>query len=281
MTKESGFVIEDLPGSPTVRLSKEYTFSKPPPDSGKEKVEKKGKGKADQSIHNKGNSGITNDSLARQRIEVEFEGYDDRPGRSQVIFLADVIISNLSPDTSQPYGPKLVLTCTSDRSKGYQILSIRSVPEGLSHLDQAVYDGPKMPQEQLGRHYHMPGQENALEEDDEDEESNDDEIEDKETSSDSDEEDEEDIEEEEEDAIGTDPDFHMSHIANGFASYLAERGIDSNFLANAKRYAVHRGRQDQQAGMQFVVDFLAPESTTRPNAATDIPKTFTKSKKDN
>ncbi len=125
-----------------------------------------------------------------------------------------------------------------------------------------------------------------LKEYDEDEESNDDEIEDKESSSDSDEEDEEDEEdieeeEEEEDAIGTDPDFHVSHIANGFASYLAERGIDSNFLANAKRYAVHRGRQDQQAGMQFVVDFLAPESTTRPNAATDIPKTFTKSKKDN
>ena len=113
ITQTAGFSIHDVLHEPTVRMEKVYSIPRTSSGSG-----------------------------MRQKVTVEFEAYDDRPGRADSIFLVDVIVSNFANTDGSSAGAsgngdgddassRLVLTCTSDRSRGFQVLSVRNVSPGV------------------------------------------------------------------------------------------------------------------------------------------------------
>ena len=134
----AGFTIHDTLGDPTVRLHKIHTVTQANP------VRVSGVGISASSVTV--TDSASSASAQKQHISLEFESYDDLPGREQSVFLIDVVIRNLDSGTSssssgsgsgsgsgsEDYaGDRLVLTCTADRSRGFQILSVRNVPHGV------------------------------------------------------------------------------------------------------------------------------------------------------
>jgi hypothetical protein len=213
---------------------------------------------------------------ALERIVIDFESYDSRPGAEEFIFIVDVHVSRIqsADEVNSDFGTvcdtdSLVFTCSPDRPLTNQILSARSVPAGVSFLDQSVYDGPKMPVEKVGNHIindetEGDDDEGSDDDDDEDEEEDDDEVADG---------DDGDIAEEEGsgqegegEEEGEDASEGTWQLASSLQRYLEIRGVDPVLLSNIKRYAAHRRRQDRQAGQQHLVEFLAPAAVSAPAA---------------
>jgi len=142
ITHTAGFTINDTLGDPTVRLQKIHSITQT------RSVRVSGVGISESRIPVTGSA--TPASAQKQLISLEFESYDELPGREQSIFLIDVIISNIIEEakadsntsmdgsgnsgdgsSGEHTGSRLVLTCTADRSSGFQVLSVRNVPAGV------------------------------------------------------------------------------------------------------------------------------------------------------
>lgn len=188
----------------------------------------------------------------------------------------------------------MAFTCSPDRPVGHQVLSVRCVPTGVSHLDQGLYDGPTLDLphtwdmdnegglEDVGvgpaAHHEVyehvgvgadgsgsssSGSETGLGLKGLDDLSRRllEEGADGSGAAVSGEEEEED---EEDDGDDDDDDGeegrhrHGLHaVTGGLHAYLAERGVESRSLAMARLYATHKYRQERLAGQQFLYSFLA------------------------
>jgi hypothetical protein len=203
---------------------------------------------------------------ALERIVIDFESYDSSPGAEEFIFIVDVHVSRIqnADDVNIDFGTvcdtdSLVFSCSPDRPLANQILSARSVPAGVSFLDQSVYDGPKMPVEKVGNHFINDETEGGDDEDDDDDDEEEEEDDDEVADDDDSEAEEEGSDQEEgegqEEEDGTEGTWQLGASLQQF---LEIRGVDPVLLSNIKRYAAHRKRQDRQAGQQHLVEFLAP-----------------------
>jgi hypothetical protein len=285
--EECGFTLKQITGHSTVTMHKQYSYAYTD-DNGSKKI------------------GLEN-------ITVEFDAYDeDSPNEeTQTIFLLDVIVENESKTKGKGKGKvegedmgvgvdgekegdglsssRIVFTCTPDRPLGSQVLSVRYVPLGASHLDQSLYDGPTMDvmsanwNNGKGIRVNERANANSDGEDVIDIESGEfngmsfkdlqklqDSLEKraveaeaeqssgsnnaKEGDEDEDEEEDNDDEEEEDASVGR----NLIAISDGIHNYLDERGVDARVLAMCKAYAAYKYRQERQEGLRFLIDFLEP-----------------------
>ena len=267
--EEYGFTLHDKPGHHTVKLKKEYSYK-----------------------YTCANLGVQRIGL--QNITMEFDAYDESVsvGDEQPIFLVDVLVSDekLSGKTEQP-DSTIVFTCSPDRPEDSQVLSVRYVDSGESHLDQKLYDGPSLQEPYVISQDELQNLPNILREMNEGEkgDSNGDSrteepalehlrglserFEQRLDNNDANIEGQRGLQvesgvdvhprgaQESEAGLGSSlrglqPRKGIHVITNALHRYLRERGIEPRSLAMARLYATHKYKQERADGMKFMFSFL-------------------------
>ena len=279
--EEYGFTLHERPGHQTIKLHKQYSY---------------------KTIDNETGKSI----ISLQNISIEFDAYDEENGANisdQPIFLCDVLVSEEKPDKSNPQKEATIaFTCSPDRPENSQILSVRYVPNGKSHLDQKLYDGPALDQPHLWDESQLQGAFDMNDDDDDDDDENDDydmkslgnlskELEERLHSSNAStipglegldikeafydktaegskegaivgsesshaDYSDADMKMQEEDFTAPASRQGLHKVARSLHTYLKERGVEPRSLAMARMYATHKYKQERQAGMLFMLNFL-------------------------